>query len=214
MVEKLIDLFKLFLEKFLYESVISLFATLLTVFFLPDDSMFYDKWSSLEARVCFFTFYFIMLRVIKFLVIFVRTRWIAYIDSKKIREKEAIQIQKGIEEKALSDQEALRGIKKLIVELPACDKKILKDFIDNKNKPIEIENRTYDGDLLTVYGDYVEVIKRYSKPMEINKNSNTNGIIFNYNLEDDYTQFKLSELFYESIKYIYFKEGSSYFEWN
>ena len=214
MVEKLIDLFKLFLEKFLYESVISLFATLLTVFFLPDDSMFYDKWSPLEARVCFFTFYFIMLRVIKFLVIFVRTKWIAYIENKEIKKKEAIQIQKGIEEKALRDQEALRGIKKLIVELPACDKKILKDFIDNKNKPIEIEDRTYDGDLLTVYDEYVEVIKRYSKPMEINKDCNTDGIIFSYNLEDDYTQFKLSELFYESIKYIYFKEGSSYFEWN
>ena len=147
----------------------------------------------------------------------------AYVKSKKEKQEKEKQVRIEKEEKEKQEKEIAETLKKyeetkkevknIIVYMDANDKRILVDFIKNGNKPQEIEDRTYDGELFSIKYNFTEVIKKYSKPIKFSHNGSQEGVIYFENMEEEYTQFKLTDVFYNMIVDIYQNGGQSYFEW-
>lgn len=213
MVEKLIDLFKLFLEKCLYKSLIAVSLVLITIMFLPEETIFLQKLSAIEVKIFLFVSYFVILGVLEFIL---KKLWKMCLD--KYEKSKQDKMEKEIEEKEIAErlkqyESTKREVKNVIVNMPECDKRILIGFIKSGNQPQEIEDRTYDGRLFYARYNFTEVIKKYSKPIEIGNREPRDGIAYFGNLEEYYTQFKLTKVFYDMIVDIYQNEGKSYFEW-
>lgn len=213
MIEKLIDLFKLFLERCLYKSLIAVALVLTTIMFLPEENDFLQKLSAIEIRVFLFVSYFVILSIIEFSF---KKLWKICVD--KYEKLKQDKIDKEIEEKEIAErlkqyESTKREVKNVIVNMSECDKRILVEFIKSGNEPQEIEDRTYDGELFYAGYNFTEVIKKYAKPIEISNREPRDGVVYFNNLEEDYTQFKLTKVFYEMIVDIYQNEGQSYFEW-
>lgn len=188
--DKILEIVKIIVEKYIYKTFFSLAASIIIVTFKAG---FFEQYklSILESKVLIFAVCFCFLGISEYVIRFI---------SKKKSE---------IWESKLDIQKCTKEVKDYILTLPFCDKKILYDFIVTENKVQTLCSMEYTGTLvrLNMYNpmyfgrldftasEHIDVIKTYSKESGIG-----------------YIDFKLEDEFYRILIRVNQKYGKSCFE--
>lgn len=203
MFEKLIDILKIFLEKYLYRAFLSLVLSLLATPYMCDIFIFRD-YSTTE------------LKIILFLLLFLLFSGIFYI-YEYIKKK----IEKWILEKEEEDK-YIDYYLKLIINLKPNDKEILSKFLENNNNPLTIRESKYYGKLVDIQGyniyfaddtkNWIIILKRYTKPLTCDEDMSTEEKM-QYMFGEKCVDIQLNSTFYYILLKLYKKYGKSCLEW-
>lgn len=203
MFEKLIDILKIFLEKYLYRAFLSLVLSLLATPYMCDIFIF-RNYSMTE------------LKVILFLLLFLLFSGIFYI-YKYIKKK----IEKWILNKEKED-EYIDYYLKLIINLRPNDKEILSKFLENNNNPLTIRESKYDGKLVDIQGhnicfaddtkEWIIILKQCTKPFICDENTSREEKM-QYMFGEKYVDIRLHNDFYYILLKVCKKYGKSCLEW-
>ena len=193
-VDKLLDLVKTLLDKYLFQSLVATAGMIITIALLPKDFFMQNKVSDNELKVLIWILYFLIVCLIQFI----------YKKNKKILdEKEKIS-------RELEEIETIENLRKIIVNLNPCDKEMLLKAIEEEQKIFSLEDRTYKGTLLN--SEFVDILKKYTKREEVNiPNDATKAILF-CNREEHYTDIKIRDDFLYFVKKVYVIYGRQCFE--
>lgn len=204
MLEKFTDILKIFLDKNIYRAISALCLSLLAVPVISDIS-FLKRYSKTELKIIVFLALFLLFSAIVFMYRYTKDK-IKEIQFNKEKEKEYID-----------------EFREKIINLSPDDKKILSQFLDDKNSVITIKESQYIGQIVDIQGydifgynektKWVIIVKRYSKPYEINENDSKEDIIYYRFNNEKYVDIQVNPDFYWILSKVFKKYGKTCFEW-
>lgn len=191
--EKLIDLLKPLIEKYLFTTIISVVLAILGVVLFPDVLNLKEQVGQFFYGLLLFCICFLAVSLIKY--IYLNIKHASYqkkSDKQHYRELEAEQL------------EVLWGY---VDSLSPLDKKYLFDFLKNKNKPIKVGIQLFTVGLLSDNRVVVSTDKVISSESVINTDIDVKYTYNNHGKFKSYKLIKLREDFYNLLKYSYDKYG-------
>lgn len=202
-VDKLLDLVKTLLDKYLFQSLVATAGMIITIALLPKDFFAQNKVSDNELKVLIWILYFLIVCLIQFIYKKTKKWYLSKKNKKILDEKEKIS-------RELEEIETIENLRKIIVNLNPCDKEMLLKAIEEEQKIFSLEDRTYKGTLLN--SEFVDILKKYTKREEVNiPNDATKAILF-CNSEEHYTDIKIRDDFLYFVKKVYVIYGRQCFE--
>lgn len=192
MEKNIIELLKLFIEKYLYQTLISVVVSIFCVAFFPDIFGIYKRMGKFIYGIFLFCITFLIISII----IYFKTTIKKKIQQTKYeREKNSCEL-----------QEDLENLWTYVDSLSVEDRNYLKIFLDNGNAPIERNGYPFIQGLFT-NTNIILCTEKEKKPI---KTQNQDEIISSETFYHIYnscvTQNKLYRLrneFYELLKYSY-----------
>lgn len=207
MLEKILDIFKIFLEKYFIPSILAVVLTFGTYFFTPADNSVLVKLTVTGFSVCCFLVWFLVL----FFIISLFKKIKGNIGDKKAktanRKKEA-----EADEKVL--KEALEQMWTIIDGMSFSDYQLLLNFLNSENKPY-LQAEISCGGLLNsdwVYKTQKEPEKKVPIQVERTQKGSSIGMPMFETISATY-QYVLKDEIYNLLKYSMEKYGKiSHFE--
>ena len=198
--EKLIDLLKPLVEKYLFPTIASVALAILGVAFLPDALKLKGQIGNFFYGVLLFCICFLAINLIKYLVAYLK-----HVHNKNLANKQQYQE---------LESERLEKLWDFVDSLSPLDRSYLLKFIKNGNEPIEVIKSSFDIGLLSNNS----VIVSTEKNIELGNNKNIaldeeDAMKFHlhynniFNDSQSFKLFKLRDNFYELLKYSYDKYG-------
>lgn len=191
MIEKIVDILRVFLEKHFLPSLLSVVTTAVAYYFIPDN---FDMVNKLGKKFFVFALFCLSLLIIEMLILLYNKMSAHNFCSKQEKEH-----QKREESKI---EETLFEISS---SLSSESRKLLEYFLENKNEPIILEGYIYGDRLLEDYCDSIEF-----------KVDNDNTFALNpFNLNEKValekgryvTKYRLKDYFFENFSYLKKKYG-------
>lgn len=221
--EKLIDLIKPLIEKYLFTTVSSVALAILGVALLPDIFKLKEYVGSFLYGVLLFCICFLITNLIKHLVNGLKNKRLQFKIEKQ--QKDLIKTQEEMRKK-----QELEELWCYVDKLSPLDKRYLQEFLNNSNTPIEVDNlylSLYPSGLLSNTNvivstkkqkNFVDVVKkinldedelmRFALPIDTFSDYSTHSIL--YKLKDEfYDLLKYSYEQYGKISHFDFKENSN-----
>lgn len=204
--EKLSELLKIFLEKHLIPTVLSIIVGILSVAYTPEETKLLVHTGKILYAILFFCLAFIIIEFILWMI-------------KTIREK-IDKVCNNIREKEYQEREMkklLEDVWTLVDKMKPQDREILMEFLNNNNSPICAEGESGGNSLFT--SDYVvSTIVHNDEKMILNDPNGVLGkkegkiLISKMSFGITKRQYKLRDDFYQILKYSYSHYGRiSYF---
>lgn len=201
--EALGNAIKIFIEKHLIPSIVSIAAGITTVLILPDDNWMIVKIGQVWVGILAFAICFLVIKLLVLLAhgikaLFIKKANKEY-DKKRNEEKE-----KEILEQLWSDVDALSP----------GDRKMLYVFIENENSPLEEDNGFHDYNSLFSSAWVVSTLVPYQMDNEEKPiGTNTYRVPITHFINQGKKQYKLTDDIYQLLKYSKEKYGKiSHFE--
>lgn len=136
--EKFAEVLKIFIEKQLLPSVISLAGAITTILFIPDDSWMLLKLGNILFGILVFCVYFLCIQI-----------WLSIVHAIKRAWENASENNYRTNQRKKENQEAIMRIHEFVDGLTSEDKKLLVTFVKNGNKIlIALDRASYDYSLL------------------------------------------------------------------
>ena len=130
--EKLADVLKIFIEKHLLPSVISIAGSITTLLFIPDDNWMLLKLGNVLFGILAFCIYFLCIQL-----------WLTIVHMIKSALENANEKKYQTNRKKRESQEAIMRIHEFVDSLTPEDRELLITFVRNGNKILIDFNRTY-----------------------------------------------------------------------
>ena len=140
MIDKLLDMLKLFLEKFLIPTVISVVMTFLIYFVTPIENNLIVKFTLTGYCVFVFCVCFLIVSLCKY----IGKHSIAFIKNIFIKRQNKIKEQKNIDEQhRIAMDKMAKEFRKAVNNFSPDDRKLLREFYKTNNKPIKRSTEQY-----------------------------------------------------------------------
>lgn len=195
--EKLIDLLKPLIEKYLFTTILSVALAILGVVLLPDVLNLKEQVGQFVYGLLLFCICFLVISLIKYIYLKFKHAF-----NKKISDEQHYRV---------LEAEQLEELWNYVDSLSPLEKKYLFDFLKNKNKPIKVESAFFTVGLLSKY--LVSTDKIITPDSKINTDTDFKNFYNNYGRFQTYKLIKLRDDFYKLLKYSYDKYGKiSHFE--
>lgn len=193
--EKILDLVKIFFEKHLIPTVLSVIGAILSIAYLPKDNWMIIRLGDLITGVLVFCAYFV---IIEFII------WIAnFIKKQHIKNKSN---RRRIEQNIINNKETLELLWGFVDNLSPDDYDCLIEFIKTNNQPVERAGEFGGHGCLFASNCIVSTVKKPPTPENEKRDVKTdNGLTRVAFPNMIYTpaikQYKLKDDFFEILKY-------------
>lgn len=201
--EKLIDLLKPLIEKYLFTTIISVALAILGVFLFPDVFNLKERAGDFIYGVLLFIIYFLITNLINHKRIQVKL---------ERQQKDLIKKQEEIHKK-----KELEKLWHYVDELNSSDKQYLLEFIRNSNAAIKVDNYSLNLCPSALLNDINVIISTEEQNIIVDhiKRNNLSENIMVFAPPDEpmignsiqFRQYKLKDDFYNLLKYSYEKYG-------
>ncbi|PWJ47791.1 hypothetical protein [Faecalicatena contorta] len=208
MVEKLVDILKIFLEKYFIPTIIAVVLSFVTYYITPEDNAVLIKFGVMGFSVCCFLIWFLIVEM----VMGIFKGIISAVNRKIKGEKRQIYENDRIERE---NKEILEVLWTRVDEMNARDYQLLVEFINNGNQP-HYEAGQYFGDCL-LNSDWVhKTVVQAEKQVPIKIERSSMEGIHRFPIYETISaryQYVLKDELYKALKYSMDKHGKiSHFE--
>ena len=153
MIDKIFDLLKLFLEKFLVPTLLAVVLTFLTYFKTPENFAMIIKFS-LTGYVAFvFCGYFLIIKLCQVVGVKLFLVIKNIIQTKRREKKEQMQLREQVKSQL---SETINKFHKATNKLSPEDRKLLREFYNTNNEPIKRSTKNFYGRTTLLGSDWVE----------------------------------------------------------
>lgn len=200
--KEIAELLKIFIEKHLIPTLLSVVLTILTYAFIPYYYWLLIRIGTVWFYVLVFCGYFLLISLVI---------WIGKCIVRAIRKiKSNIVHTKYVENET---KEALKQLWCLVDKMSQADRDYIINFIESGNNPIEVEGEMfYDSDSLfnPRFVDSTTIRKPKAKPLDVKPEQNEGHVripVEAFIFSQPTKQYKLKDDFYNILKYSYSTYG-------
>lgn len=203
MIDKLLDILKLFLEKFLIPTIISVVMTFLIYFATPIEHNLIAKFTLTGYCVFVFCICFLIVSLCKY----IGKHSIVFIKNIFTKRHNRIKEQKNIDEcRRITMEKMAKEFRKTVNKFSPKDRELLREFYKTNNKPIERSTEQHFMDYTLLGSQMVEstIIKENQKQLiNVHRDSEKLNFIPINNYETIYgtKAYWLKEEIFEILKY-------------